>query len=69
MLPVLGSAAQLAFDSLVEHSLIHLTIMVDDDGGDDHGEEEGQDNGDLVVHLLDVVILHSLLHPTKQIPF
>ena len=67
----------MAFDGLLEHPLVHLTMMVDDDDdgyGDDYGddhddEEEGQDNDDLLVHLLDVVILNSLLHPAEQIPF
>ena len=41
-----------------------------DGNGDDHGgEEEGQDNGDMLVHLLDVVILHGLFNPAEQIPF
>ena len=51
--------------------------MVDDDDedygdgyGEDHDEEkEGHNNDDQHTHLLDVVILHGLLHPTEQIPF
>ena len=46
----------------------------DDDYGDGysdgHGEEEdGHDNDDQLIYLLDVVILHGLLHPAEQIPF
>ena len=45
-------------------------IMVMVGYGDDHDEEkEGHNNDDQHTHLLDVVILHGLFHPTEQIPF